>query len=194
MKIITIVTHDIDNEIKVINPSYSSTEFEFQENGMKIKVIRKRKSSTENELNDIADEDGNENILLFHLVDQQFSKFSNWHSSKFDIGTKGYYMNKNEDRIEYEKILNANSNGSYDWAVFDKVWDYFSKKIVGLRLKKIQEKYFDECIKEGCWKEIPTDFQTITIINKWNELSKKTFDGQAEDYDDFYKMFEGIYT
>lgn len=189
MKVITIVTHEIDNEIKIINPHYTNGEFELQKDNMKIKVFRKKKSSTEIELNDIIDEEGNENILLFHLVDQEFC---NWHSFKFDIGTKGAYHVKSEDRIEYERLIGASVNGNYDWGVFNKVWSYFSKKVVQLHLRRIQEKYFNDCIEANRYKELPNDFQTITIINRWTELSNKAFDSQGIDYDDFYNMFEAI--
>lgn len=189
MKVITIVTHEIEYEIKKINPYYDDTPFEICNGEKKIEVIRKKKSVTESELGSITTGDGseNENILLYHLTNQQFTQ---WDSPKFDIGTKGAINNKTADRINYEMLLNANTNNTYNWVVFEQVWNYFSKKVEQLQLKKSKENYFNKCIAESKWEELPELFATPRINEKWNEIKEKPFDSQSPDYNDFYKLFE----
>lgn len=117
-------------------------------------------------------------LILFH---GEYDNF-NLPASLFriNIGTNGYATIVDTPRWYYEKLLKNKL------AAFDEVWSKFYKYI----LKSEGEKYFNECIAESQWKELPKQFATPIIIEKWNELNAKPFDSQALDYDAFYKLVE----
>lgn len=74
--------------------------------------------------------------------------------------------------------------------VFGKTW---SMMFDHFYLKKIAANYFEECISEFKWKELPNEFATTKIIERWSVLKEKPFNSQSVDYDDFYKMLEDIW-
>ncbi len=187
MQNIIIATHEeeeyinfetISNKVSnSISLNINTDKIELTDNGKRLIIyLNSLKNDSFTIADDINKYDGAK-IILFHQVPLPISVFP------FDVSS---VANDSMDRDMYMKLFTANDK----WSLFDTVWNYFSKKVERFQLKKSQEVYFNECIAESQWKELPEPFATHIIIEKWNELKAKSFDSQSADYDAFYKLVE----
>ncbi len=182
MKSLIIVTNKLESEIhKFIHPNAVQLLNILSGNQREIIVINNsvRGTIVNDSLATLMTKNSSK-IILYH------GAFTGYENVKIFVGTDGRATIEDSERWYYEKLFNAIDK----WTIFDEVWNYFSKKVERLQLKKSQEVYFNECIAESKWKELPELFATPIIIEKWNELKAKSFDSQAPDYDVFYKLFE----
>ena len=174
---ITIVTHDTEGEIRVLFPNYQNAPFQLLNENRSISVIRKAKSSDEGQLAEISANNTEGNILLFHLSMQQFK---NWLSPKFDIGTKGANAElEGSDRWYYEKLLNANKNGIFDWTVFDEVWEHFSKKNNSIFLERNKTDFLYHIYNGGK----PSTFKRKADISTFEKVKFLYENFEKEAYD-----------
>jgi hypothetical protein len=140
MKVIVIVSHKKDKELKKICPSMGdASECEFSNKDQKIQLYYKNAISKEDELNDISmQSDGSEYLLLYHLGSQ---KFNSWTGKKYDVGSKGD-NNMSPNRTHYEKLIDAAFEGKIDTPekirIFDEVWDFFMSNPVDTFITKMQ--------------------------------------------------------
>lgn len=177
-KVLTIISHDTENEVKKIIPNYDNLKSLTQHNNT-IKVFRRKKTSTDVELNDIKEEDDAENILLYHLASQVIK---HWNAPKFDVGTKGNSNAKeNSDRWYYEKLINGNDK----WVAFDEVWNYFNIKsnqdaLLLARLQLLHEIY------DG--KEL----EDIEVDTSLSAEEKKAFKTYKENVNALYDNIKHI--
>ncbi len=176
MKKITIVTHETE-EIKVIFPNYENAPFQLATENRTINVIRKAKASNEDLLFDISAKAREDNILLYHLSNQQFT---NWLSPKFDVGTNGAnVVPEGSDRWFYEKLLKANQNEIYNWTVFDEVWEHFSKKNHSNTLERNKTDFLYSIYNGGK----PSKFEKKADIPVLEELKSLYENFENEAYD-----------